>query len=408
MTIKNKIGFKKCLVVVIIVGIASIILDAIVFNIEYRFYRKNFNLYVGGILEKVRDKYPEISTEELIDILNNKSSYKSNILKVYGIDIDEEAAVLKNDELHASFIIHNAIMTGMVVLAISIVYIVYIISKEKKINDITLLIEKINRGDYSIDVSTMSEDELSILRDELYKTTIMLREQKEQALEGRETLKKSLEDISHQLKTPLASMSISLDNLIDNPNMDDEHRGEFLRSLNREVGNMNFLIQTLLKLSRLDTGTVSFIERPEKVKSIVEASIENVSVLADLKGIDIVIQGEIKRNVICDFRWQVEAFSNIVKNAIEHAESGSTVKIRLEENKIYAKVSIHNNGIPIDKDDLPHIFERFYRGKNAGAQSVGIGLSLAKSIISKSGGSLEVESDRRETVFIVKYYKRKD
>ena len=159
-----------------------------------------------------------------------------------------------------------------------------------------------------------------------------------------------------------------------------------------------------MKLSKLDTNTVTFIKTETSIEKLLTKSLENVSLLADLKDVEMEVRGKTSFPITCDFAWQVEAITNILKNAIEHSIEESSIVITIEENKIYSSLSIKNEET-IDKADLPHIFERFYRGKNASPDSVGIGLSLAKSIITKEGGSLEVESNEKNgTAFTIKYY----
>ena len=145
-----------------------------------------------------------------------------------------------------------------------IVFLKYNNSKDKKLKEITQYIEEINRKNYKLNIDDNTEDELSILKNEVYKTTIMLKEQAENSLNDKVNLKNSLSDISHQLKTPLTSITIMLDNIIDNPNMDQETRSEFIKDVKREITNINFLVQALLKLSKFDTNTIKFTNKEEK------------------------------------------------------------------------------------------------------------------------------------------------
>ena len=243
------------------------------------------------------------------------------------------------------------------------------------------------------------------MKNEIYKTTIMLKEEAENSKKDKLELKDSLSNISHQLKTPLTSILIIIDNLIDTSEMNYSMREEFLRDIKREITNINFLVGSLLKIAKLDTNTVNFIEEDVKLKKIVEESIKNVSVLSDLKNVDIKINIINDSIIRCDFKWQIEAITNILKNCVEHSKEDSKIEITISDNKIYSLMEIKDNGVGIDKEDINHIFQRFYKGKNSSNDSIGIGLSLAKTIIDKSNGSINVESSKSGTKFVIKYFK---
>ena len=277
--------------------------------------------------------------------------------------------------------------------------------KDKEINKITKCIEEINRRNYKLEIDDISEDELSILKNEIYKTTIMLKEAAENSNKEKLELKDSLSDISHQLKTPLTSILIILDNLIDDPEMDKDIREDFIKDIKREINGINFLVQSILKLSKLDTNTINFIEDEIELNKIVIEAIKNVSMLSDLRNVNVNLKIKSNSVIKCDFKWQVEAISNILKNCIEHSNENSDVIVIIEDNKVYSKIIIKDNGGGIAKEDLPHIFERFYKGKNATSDSIGIGLSLAKTIIEKDNGTISVQSSDKGSIFEIKYFK---
>ena len=161
-----------------------------------------------------------------------------------------------------------------------------------------------------------------------------------------------------------------------------------------------------MKLSKLDANSVKFINKEISLQDIVKDSIKNVSVLCDLKNVEIIQKVNKNIKISCDFKWQVEAITNILKNCVEHSNDNSKIDISYEENKMYSKIEIKDYGVGIEKEDLPHIFERFYKGKNSSSESVGIGLALAKSIIESNNGYVNVESEvNKGTIFTIKYFK---
>ena len=275
----------------------------------------------------------------------------------------------------------------------------------KYAEDIIKYIEQINRRNYELEIDTISEDELSILKNEIYKTAVMLKEAALNSNKDKLNLKKSLEDISHQLKTPLTSILVLLDNLIDEPDMDSSIRNDFIIDIKRNVININFLVQALLKLSKFDANTVHFIKKENDLEMIVKEAIKNVSTLCDLRNINIRLNILENAKVVCDAKWQIEAITNIIKNAIEHSKDNSSIIINIDNNRVYSKIEVIDFGDGISKRDIKHIFERFYKGENATSNSIGIGLALAKTIIEEDKGTIAVESNESNTKFTIKYFK---
>ena len=401
---KNKIELKKTL---IISFIFIVVFDIIFFSLnlfQYKKFNENYNDKISRVLYSVNEKYPEVDKNELIEILNSKDSENIS-LKEYGIDLSEDSLILENDNYFRLFEIINIIVLTMMFIILIIVFLRYNNSKDKKLNEITRYIEELNNRNYKLYIEDNTEDELSILKNEIYKTTVMLKEVAENSLKDKTDLKDSLSDISHQLKTPLTSIIIMLDNILDNPKMEEKTRNEFIKDIKREIINLNFLVNSLLKLSKLDANSVSFILKNEKVIDIINESIKNVSTLCDLKNINIILDVDKNTQINCDFKWQVEAITNILKNCVEHSRENSNIKVRAINNKLYCKIEIEDNGVGIYKEDLPHIFERFYKGKNSSSDSVGIGLALSKSIIEKSNGYINAQSELGQgTKFIIKYF----
>lgn len=406
---KNKIELKKYIISTLIVFICLFILFLFLNIYEYKTYTKNFNNKISAIINVIKKDYPKITDKEIIEIINNDTLKTNDFFNKYGIDVNNKSILIKNDRDYHKFLAINLSFLTITVVILLIIYIRYNYKKEKDIKDIIKCIEQINKKNYEIQIDSISEDELSILKNEIYKTTIMLKEAAENSSKDKLNLKKSLEDISHQLKTPLTSILVMLDNIIEDSNMEEKIRNDFIVDIKRNVLNINFLVQSLLKLSKFDANTIHFVKQENDLKTIVEESIKNVSTLCDLRNINIKlnIKLNIKENskIICDDKWQIEALTNIIKNAIEHSKNNSNIIINIENNNVYSMIEVIDFGEGIAKKDIKYIFERFYKCKNTKTDSIGIGLALAKTIIEEDKGTISVESNKLETKFIIKYYK---
>ena len=402
---KNKIKLKQYFITTFIVSICSSILFLALNIYEYNTYIKNFNNKIGAIINVIKDKYPEITDKEIITILNSDEFEPDDFFIKYGIDIDNESILLNNNQSYHIFLALNMSFLLVTIITLLILYVRYNHNKEKDIKDIIKCIEQINKKNYDLQIETISEDELSILKNEIYKTTIMLKESAENSNKDKINLKKSLEDISHQLKTPLTSILVMLDNIIDDSDMDESIRNDFIRDIKRNVININFLVQALLKLSKFDANTVHFIKQENDLQNIVKESIKNVSTLCDLRNINIEMNIKENSKIICDSKWQIEAITNILKNAIDHSKDDSKVIINIDNNNVYSMIEIIDTGDGISKKDISHIFERFYKGENATSDSIGIGLALAKNIIEEDNGNISVKSTKTGTTFTIKYFK---
>ena len=402
---KNKLRLKQYITSTLIVFICLFVMFLILNIYEYKTYTKNFNNKISAIVTLVKDKYPEITDKEIIEIINsNKQSDDSFFLK-YGIDIDNKAVLLENDKSYHTFLIINMSFLIITIASLCILYFRYNYKRKNDIKDIIKYIEQINRRNYELEIDSISEDELSILKNEIYKTAVMLKEAALNSNKDKLNLKKSLEDISHQLKTPLTSILVLLDNLIDEPDMDSSIRNDFIIDIKRNVININFLVQALLKLSKFDANTVHFIKKENDLEMIVKEAIKNVSTLCDLRNINVKLNTLENAKVECDAKWQIEAITNIIKNAIEHSKDNSSIIINIDNNRVYSKIEVIDFGDGISKRDIKHIFERFYKGENATSNSIGIGLALAKTIIEEDKGSIAVESNESNTKFTIKYFK---
>lgn len=396
---KNKI-IKKYILSLIILLIFNVSLIFILNRYEYKTYTKNYNNKINTIISNIKNKYPDIEESDIIEIINSEQD-SEDILSNYGID-----SITKNDKVNNKIRIISLIIIITFDSLIILIFYLYDKNKSKKIKEITKMISKINNRQFDININDFNEGELSILKNEISKTTIMLRQVADNSINDKLNLKDSLGDISHQLKTPLTSITIMIDNILDNPDMDENTRRKFLINIKREILNINFLVMSLLKLSKFDANVVKFNKESVYLKDIINESIKNVSMIKELKNITIKVSGDDNIKLLCDFKWQIESITNILKNSIEHTSEYGTVEVNYSENKLYTRILIKDNGKGIDSDDLPHIFDRFYKGKNGSNDSFGIGLSLSKTIIEKEGGSITVKSTPNiGTIFTIKYLK---
>ena len=400
---KNKIELKKMCITSCIVIIIFLITFSILIYKQYKTYTYNFNQKIAGIIDNVLEKYPDI---EKIEILNSSDKTNNEILREYGIELDKDSVILENNTDFQKFIIIDISTLIVFILILSIIFFKYNHSESKKINEITKYIEEINRGNYKLNIEENTEDELSILKNELYKITIMLKEVAENSQKDKTTLKDSLSDISHQIKTPITSILIMLDNILSDENMPEDIKKDFIKDIKREIINIKFLVESILKLSKIDSNSIKFIKKEVFIKDIINEAVKNVSMLSELKNIEIIVSGDDSIKTICDLKWQVEAITNILKNCIEHSYENRKIYINYNQNNMYTELKIEDNGTGIDAKDLPHIFERFYKGKNSSSDSVGIGLALSKSIIESNNGYIQVDSKlNKGTTFIIKYLK---
>lgn len=400
----NNVYLRKYLLKSLCAIMFFIILLCLVNKVEYNKYKYNTNQKINGIVAKIQEKYPEIEKEEIIEILN--SNNKDNVFNEYGYDINKDSYINQNNEVYIKFNILKIFILLLSFMILIYLFVRYYFKRDNEIEKIIKCLEKINQKNYEIDINDVSEDKLSILKHEIYKTTVMLKENTEKGNQDKINLKKSLQDISHQLKTPLTSSIIMLDNIIDDLENDIEIKPEFIKKVKKDISKISFLIQSILKLSMFESNTITFIRKEIPVKKIINSSIENIENLCDLKNIKIVVKDRSKNKIYCDYRWQVEALTNILKNAVDYSFNDSIIIVEVDKNNTYTQIKIKDFGKGMSEDETINIFKRFYKGKNSSSDSNGIGLSLAKAIIEKDNGRVIVNSLKGEgTTFSIKYFK---
>ena len=296
---------------------------------------------------------------------------------------------------------------GLTAVVLSLLLmIIYCVSTYKRYRRISSLADDINQvlhGDSSIDFDNYSEGELSILHSEIYKMTIRLREQQQKLINDKKYLADSLADISHQIRTPLTSINLLVERLSAS-GLTDECRHQLTNELYGLLDRIDWLITTLLKISKLDAGTVQFNRDTVSLEMLINKSCAPLLIPIELRGQELIICAE--GNFYGDPAWTSEAVGNIVKNCMEHTPDGGKIEIEAAENALYSEIIIKDNGTGISPEDLPHIFERFYKGKDSDGKSFGIGLALSRMIIAGQKGTVKAEN-RKNTgaMFTLRFYK---
>jgi signal transduction histidine kinase len=290
-----------------------------------------------------------------------------------------------------------------VCLAFCLTHFITIWHRYKKISELTEKINGILHGDEGVSIENCSEGELALLSSEVYKMTVMLREQKSKLMDDKVYLADLLADISHQIRTPLTSINI-LVSMLSEPDMTYEKREQTVQKLYGLLSRIDWLITALLKLSKLDAGTVRFNKESITMHELLDKACMPVRVPIELRGqqLEIKSDGELS----CDISWSCEAIGNIVKNCMEHTPEGGKITIVGTHNPLYSEIRISDSGSGIASDDLPHIFERFYKGKASEDKGgFGIGLALARMIITEQNGTLKAEnSPEGGALFTVRFY----
>ena len=405
MKILSQENFKKTLAINICLILVFIIAFFIMTTIRNKEYSKAFNSKIDSIIEQIITDHPEIKEEELIKSINKESNNRDQILKKYGYD-EEIVAVKEIDDIMKKNVTQNIIFL-IIFFATSLgIYVIYAIIQDRKIKEINKYLKGINNGNYTLKIQDNGEGELSKLRNELYKTTILLKENALNSEKEKEQLSNSLADISHQLKTPLTSIRIMLDNILENPEMEKEVREDFLKDISKQMEWISSLVISLLKMAKFDAGSIKMENEEINVKELINNVVSNLSILLEVKDVQVVTKIDENSTFIADYKWQLEALTNIVKNAIEYSNQSSKIYINVENNAVFLKIKIRDTGKGIEKKDIKHIFERFYKTKNNHEESIGIGLSLAKTIIEQNNGYIKVDSEiGKGTTFEIKYLK---
>ena len=302
------------------------------------------------------------------------------------------------------------LLTGaiFVIFLLIVLYFLLALNKnEKDTKKIRKYLNEIANSNYQFDIENMSESEMSNLKSEMYKIVLELKEKTENLAKDRETLSNYLADISHQIRTPLMAISSMVDAIIENESKLDENTRKFIYEISRQLNQINWLVDNLLKMAQLDTKTVIFNKESINLKALFEKIEKNMSVFLELKNQKLIMSIDENLQITVETKWTMEAIENIIKNCIEHSTQDSKIEINAEQNPLYVQIQIKDYGTGINQKDLPRIFDKFYKGEGASKNSFGIGLSLAKSIIENQNGEIMVQSkEKAGTTFTIKLYKK--
>lgn len=322
--LRNK-NIKYLILPIILLTIAASIIITIQTYMQYQKVTIIANQKIADIIGTMLKEKPEIDTRKIIEILNsnqNTEEYKKGQAELakYGIDTNETNSIISVQNQMKQNLISNIILIIIFSILCMGIFLVYLKKRDKKINQITQYINEIKNRKYDLDINENSEDELSNLKNELYKITVMLKEESETSKKDKENLKISVEDISHQLKTPLTSITIMLDNLKDNPSMEESTKQKFIFEISKQIDWINWLVISMLKLSKLDANVIKFNEEKINLKKFIDEIIRNLEIPIEIKNQQIIIKGDEKASFLGDYKWQQEAVTNIIKNCIEHNE----------------------------------------------------------------------------------------
>lgn len=377
------------------------------------YMRYENSMLVGNVLAKVKENYPQVPEEELI-ILFNTSEFGSadqslgwDVMARYGVfeefgsrTFTRQENILKQLQFGSNLFLLALFLAGVVGIFC------YLGKRQKEISGLQEYMEQLGQGKYRLELENNADDELSGLRNEIYRLTIFLREQAALAQQQRKALADSVADISHQLKTPLTSITVLVDNLAGDEEMDADTRHHFLSEIIRQLSGMSWLIATMLKLSRIEAGVVELKRERMPAGKIVEECMQRLESAAEWRGVRLQMRLQEDACFTVDENWTLEALCNIVKNAIEHSPEGGAVTIGTAQNEVYTEICVSDEGVGITKEEREKLFRRFYRGSMASEDSVGIGLSLSKAIVEEQNGHIVVESEEGQgTKFLLKFMK---
>lgn len=369
-------GTNSKLTVMFVLSVSFIVAIVITFSLTYYYSCLQFQL-LGDFCSGILEKHPDCQ-QTILEVLKSNRTYSmsstdENILLSFGYQQSDFLGINGKTCLIASL----GFLAGGSLFLFSFRH--WNKSKIARIKTLTGYLEKVNTGSQGLLFDT-SEDEFSKLQDEIYKTITTLYQTREEALKEKNNFAHNLSNIAHQFKTPITAISLSVQMMKEQPSFD--YSGQIRRQLNR----LTHLEESLLLLSRIDAGTLVMKKNTVDVFTLLTLASDNLQELFVQNGISVDIPEGGEINIIADLDWTMEAIINLMKNCMEHTKAGTTVHCSYEKNPFYVQIRIWDEGNGFAKEDLPHLFERFYHGKNGSLGGVGIGLFLSKAIIEMQNG----------------------
>lgn len=358
------------------------------------------------ILATLIQNHSELETEIVNELKKPTGDVQigHDILKKYGITESTfhelDSSRISKISFYASFVI-----TFSVLIVITILYLFHLRKIYKKLDFINQYINDVLNDHYSLNLKEYKEGAFSTLKNDIYKITNKLRDQKELLESEKKYLETTLSDISHQLKTPLTSMYV-INNLLEDDKLEPSLKKEFLHKNAKQLERIEWLVSSLLKLSRLENGMIQLKKEKVKIVDLINQAKEPIAIPMELKNQKFLQEGKKSTTIICDKNWTTESIVNIIKNAHEHTKEEDTIKVSWNENPLYVELLIEDNGEGIEEQDIRHIFERFYKGSHNTKESIGIGLNMSKQILIKQNATIEVKSKKGVgTTFIIRFFK---
>ena len=410
MRILSNPEIKKYNISIIALFLITIILSIFVNTLNLNIIKADVIQNNQAIVGNIVSKYPELEKDivSVITQAKNKENIDlgAKVLQKYNYDsstnLSQEPIVQNN--IYKMLKINILFITFVFICLITISF-YFFIKIYRDIKDMTDYVYHSSEGREYQMKNKNQEGQMGLLKTELMKMTTVLKEKVALLHSEKIFLNDTISDISHQLKTPMTSLMLLTDLMYND--LDKEKKIEFLDRTNAQLSRMDWLIKSMLKLSKLEAKVIDFKTEKVNINELIRRSISPLSVPMELKNISLNINGDKEASYIGDIEWSSEALGNIIKNCIEHTKEGGNLNISYEENPIYSEIVIKDNGEGIDKDDIPNIFKRFYKGKNSKSDSVGIGLAMAKSIIESQNGDIYVKSEKNKgTEFHITFHKR--